>query len=159
MDRAHTSALIVDDDVVTRAMLAEILEEEGFNVSTASNGFSALRLAAEHRPQLIVLDLVLPELSGFEVLRELRGNHDTRDTAIVVVSGNAAMLSAAQRAELDAVVGKPFDINTLIAAVHRAVEDARHRAAEVQRVAPLVPGHERVRTRRTAPARRTGGRR
>src|SRR2546423_2839174 len=110
LDRAHASALVVDDDVMMRAMLAELLEEEGFNVHTASNGFSGLRFATEHRPQLILLDLALPELSGIELLHELRADQHTRDSAIVVVSGNVASLSEKQLDEVDAGVHKPLDI-------------------------------------------------
>ena len=71
--RNNATALVVDDDMVLRGALAELLEEEGFlNVIQASNGFSGLRLAFEHHPQVVLLDLMLPELSGAEVLRELR---------------------------------------------------------------------------------------
>src|SRR5438045_1520451 len=110
MDRTHTTALVVDDDVCVRAMLTELLIEEGFDVRQASNGFSGLRLATEQRPQVILLDLVLPELSGADVLHELRENALTRESAIVVVTGNADSLSDKQMAEVDAVVRKPFDI-------------------------------------------------
>ncbi len=154
LDRAHASALVVDDDMVMRALLAELLEEEGFNVHTASNGFSGLRFATEHRPQLILLDLVLPELSGPELLRELRADQHTRDAAIVIVTGNAALLPEWQLADVDAVVNKPFDVESLLATMHRAVQRASSRAAEVQPVAPVTPGHEVRRTRRAASKRR-----
>jgi two-component system, OmpR family, KDP operon response regulator KdpE len=140
-------------------MLAELLEEEGFNVHTASNGFSGLRLAEEHRPQLVVLDLALPELSGAEVLKELRGNHLTRDSAIVVVSGNPTLLSEPQLLDVEAVVQKPFDAITFMATCHRAVKKASSRAAEVHPVAPVVPGHVVPRRTRRSAERRTRGRR
>ena len=159
LDRAHASALVVDDDVPMRAMLAELLEEEGFNVSTASNGFSGLRLATEQRPQLILLDLVLPELSGVELLRELRSDQHLRDLAIVVVTGNADSLSEGQLMEVDAVVRKPFDVTSLLATVHRAVQRASSRAVEVHPVAPVMPGHELRPLRRSATTRHSRGRR
>ncbi len=159
-DRAHTTALVVDDDVCVRSLLAELLDEEGFEVHTASNGFSGLRLAAESRPHVILLDLVLPEVSGQEMLRELRENPLTRDAAIVIVSGNADSLLDQQLAEVDAVVRKPFDVAMLIATLHQAVQRAAHRLAEVQPVTPMVVGHERPRrTRLAATVRRTRGRR
>src|SRR5712692_11457255 len=128
MDQAHTTALVVDDDVCVRAMLAELLVEEGFAVSQASNGFSGLRLATEQRPQVILLDLMLPEVSGLDVLHALRENQATRDSAIVIVSGNADSLSDQQIAEVDAVVRKPFDIAYLLATLRHAVLRAAHRA-------------------------------
>ena len=159
VDRAHASALIVDDDVAMRALLAELLEEEGFNVTTASNGFSGLRLATEQRPQLILLNLVLPELSGAEVLGELRSNQHLRDLAIVVVSGNAELLSERQAAQVDAIMRKPFDISSFLATVHRAVQRASSRAAEVPPVAPVLSGHDPRRLRRRAATRHPRGRR
>jgi DNA-binding response OmpR family regulator len=152
MDRAHMTALVVDDDVCVRAILVEVLVEEGFEVSQASNGFSGLRQAAEARPQLILLDLTLPEVSGLEVLRELREKQGMRETAIVIVTANPDQLSEAQLAEIDAVVRKPFDVLELVATVNQAVQRAAHRAAEVQRVLAAVPAiHER------RPVRPVGG--
>lgn len=144
---------------MVRALLAELLEEDGFNVTTASNGFSGLRLAEEHRPQLVVLDLMLPELSGLDVLRELRANHLTRDLAIVVVSGNRAALADPSMPEVDAVVEKPFDVESLLATCHRAVKKASQRASEVHPVAPVLPGHTVPRRTRRSAERHTRGRR
>src|SRR5712691_11263633 len=91
-------ALVVDDDIFVLSALAELLSEEGYDVHTASNGFSAVRLALECRPAVILLDLVLPERSGTEVLAALRGDPATRDVAIVVVTGNPQLLTEAQLA-------------------------------------------------------------
>jgi len=139
---------VVDDDVVLRAALTELLEQEGFlNVIHASNGFSGLRLALEHHPQVVLLDLMLPELSGADVLRELRDGPDARELAIVVVTGIPESLSVAQLADIDGVVPKPFDVNYLLMTVRRAIQRAATRAAEVLPVAPAPPtraGHRRV---------------
>jgi CheY-like chemotaxis protein len=145
--RKEATALVVDDDVVLRAALAELLEGEGFlNVIQASNGFSGLRLAFEHHPQVVLLDLLLPELSGTDVLHELRNGPGARELAIVVVTGIPESLSAAQLAAIDGVVSKPFDVDYLLATVKRAIQRAASRAAEVQPVtpAPTQAGHRRV---------------
>jgi DNA-binding response OmpR family regulator len=147
--------LIVDDDVFVRSMLAELLHEEGFDVSTASNGFNGLRLAAEQHPQVVLLDLMLPELSGVEVLHELRANQQTRNAAVLVVTGNPDALPERQLAEADALLRKPFDVATLLATLYRAVQRASNRAAEVQPVAPTVPNHDPRRVRRATAARRS----
>src|ERR1700738_3390283 len=101
--RLERIALVVDDDIFVVSALAELLSEDGYDVHTASNGFSAVRLAMECRPLVVVLDLNLPERSGTEVLAELRSDPSTRDVAIVVVTGNPQQLTAAQLAETDGV--------------------------------------------------------
>ena len=90
------TALVVDDDVFVLAAVADMLSEEGYDVHTASNGFSAMRQATELRPDVILLDLVLPERSGPEVLNELRTSAATRDLAVVVVSGHPGGLTDAR---------------------------------------------------------------
>jgi len=131
------TALVVDDDVFVLAAIADMLSEEGYDVHTASNGFSAIRHAAELRPDVILLDLVLPERSGPEVLSELRNGAATRDMAVVVVSGHPDALSDAQIADIDGLVVKPFDEQDLLLTVQRAVQRAATRRAEV---APVVAG-------------------
>ena len=148
------SALVVDDDVHLRALLAELLEDEGFDVTTASNGFSGLRLAAERRPRLVLLDVVMPEMSGAEVLRELRTSSATRDIAVVVVTGNAQRLTAAQLADADGLVRKPFEVPELLATVHRAVERASARHGAGVALATTQPHHLTGHARRGT-ARRT----
>jgi CheY-like chemotaxis protein len=158
VSRDDATALVVDDDVVLRSTLAELLTEEGFvNVIQASNGFSGLRLAMEHHPKLIFLDLVMPELSGGDVLRELRSAPSARDMAIVVISGSPERLTEGQMADVDGVLRKPFDIEALLVTVSRAIQRAANRATEVPPVAPAapVPSHGRSpRTRLSGAARR-----
>jgi CheY-like chemotaxis protein len=163
MERASTqaTALVIDDDVVLRSTLAELLQEEGFLTVQASNGFSGLRLAGEHHPQVVLLDLLLPELSGTEVLRELRGGPAGRDMAIVIVTGSPDSLSAAQVAEADGVVRKPFDLSELLTTVLRAVQRAASRAAEVAPLTaatPVLPVHRRAKRLANSPRRARGRR-
>ena len=154
----EVSALVVDDDVHLRSFLAELLEEEGFDVTTASNGFSGLRLAEEQHPRVLLLDLVLPELSGTDVLRELRMSPTTRDMAVVVVTAQPQLLSDIERADADGVVSKPFDVPDLLAIVHRAVQQANTRRSEVAPVGGFSH-HEAVVRRHRTSGRHTRGRR
>jgi CheY-like chemotaxis protein len=154
----EVSALVVDDDVHMRSFLAELLEEEGFDVTTASNGFSGLRLAEERRPRVVLLDLVMPELSGADVLHELRMSPLTRDMAVVVVTGQPQLLSDAERADTDGIVAKPFDVPDLLAMVHRAVQQAITRRSEVAPVGGFSHHEAVVRPHRTS-GRHTRGRR
>jgi CheY-like chemotaxis protein len=157
--RLERTALVVDDDAFIVSALAELLEVEGYDVHTATNGFSALRQAIEQRPTVILLDLALPERSGHELLQDLRADPLTRDGAIVVVSGNVDRLSEHDRAHADAVVAKPFDTDDLVRTVQRAVQRAAIRHSEVAPVAAVTHRDVALRTRRTPKARRTHGRR
>jgi CheY-like chemotaxis protein len=157
--RSDRIALVVDDDVFVLSAMAELLAEEGYDVHTSSNGFSALRQAAEYTPVVILLDLVLPERSGGDVLAELRAEPATRDVAIVLVTGNPQFLTEAQVAEADGVVVKPFDVDELLQTVHRAVQRASTRRAEVVPVAATSHREPTSRQRRAATGRRTRGRR
>jgi CheY-like chemotaxis protein len=162
MDRVPRSqriALVVDDDIFVLSALAEVLSDEGYDVHTASNGFSAVRLAVECRPGVVLLDLALPELSGTEVLASLRADPGTRDAAIVVVTGNPQLLTEAQLAETDGLVSKPFELAELTAAVQRAVRRASIRYAEVAPVAPTAHTALTVRERRASGVRHSRGRR
>jgi two-component system response regulator (stage 0 sporulation protein F) len=158
--RLDRTALVVDDDMFVLSALAELLCEEGFDVHTASNGFSASRVALETHPAIILLDVKLPERSGGDLLHELRQEPATRDSAIVVVSANTHLLSESELAEADAVVTKPFDVGELLTIVQRELQHAAARRDEVRPV--TAPAHWQAappRPRRTAAARRTRGRR
>jgi len=80
------SALIVEDDVATRRALRETLEKEGWDVAEAENGRAALAAVAVRRPDLVLLDLLMPEMDGFEFLEELRKREETRSIPIVVIT-------------------------------------------------------------------------
>jgi two-component system response regulator (stage 0 sporulation protein F) len=157
--RLDRTALVVDDDAFVRSALAELLSEEGYDVHTATNGFSAVRQALELRPAVILLDLVLPELSGNDVLLELRNDPLMREVAIVVVTAHAEDLTDIQLAETDGVVSKPFDVADLVNTVHRAVQRAAARRAEVAPVAAVARRDSAPRQRRAPDPRRTHGRR
>jgi CheY-like chemotaxis protein len=157
--RLERTALVVDDDVFVVSALAELLEEEGYDVQTASNGFSAMRHILELRPAVILLDLALPERSGKNLLYDVRADPATRDLAIVVVSGHTDGLTEAEMAETDGVISKPWDDTELLISVHRAVLRAASRRSEV---APVTSsGHREAaqRARHVAPPRRSRGRR
>ena len=78
--------LVVDDERDITALVAYHLAKEGFRVSTAASGPDALKAAAEERPDLVVLDLMLPGLSGYEVLQELRHREESREVGVLVLT-------------------------------------------------------------------------
>ena len=107
--------LVVDDEPDITALVAYHLAKAGYRVSTATNGTEALRAATEQRPDVIVLDLMLPGLSGLDVLQALRKQEETRDVGVIMLT--------ARREEVDRIRGlslgaddyltKPFSPNEL----------------------------------------------
>jgi two-component system phosphate regulon response regulator PhoB len=89
--------LVVDDEPDITALVAYHLAKAGYRVSTAANGTDALRAAREERPDIVVLDLMLPGLSGYEVLGELRKRDETRDVGVILLT--------ARREEADRIRG------------------------------------------------------
>jgi len=89
--------LVVDDEPDITALVAYHLAKAGYRVSTAANGADALRAAREERPDVVVLDLMLPGVSGYDVLTELRQRDETRDVGVILLT--------ARREEADRIRG------------------------------------------------------
>jgi CheY-like chemotaxis protein len=107
--------LIVDDEAAIRGLLIELLGDEGYAVIAATNGRTALDLARQQRPDLIVMDVMMPELDGPETVRRLRAEAET--AAIPVILMSAAHSISPDRASAVAFVSKPFNIEHLLAVV------------------------------------------
>jgi len=86
------SVLIVDDDPVVRRMLQLSFESEGFNVLTASDGIEGLETIRSDRPDVVVLDIMMPKLDGMKVMRELNSDADLRGTPVILLSAKATSL-------------------------------------------------------------------
>jgi two-component system cell cycle response regulator DivK len=101
--------LVIDDDASTRARIADELTGAGYVVATAANGEDGLEEAMRFRPDAIVLDLVLPELSGFSVARIVRALESLRSVPIVAVSGlvSGPLREEALAAGCDVFLAKP----------------------------------------------------
>ncbi len=111
--------LIVDDKLELRQLLRSYLVEEGFEVNTAGNGQEALFAARQHKPDLIILDLMMPEMSGFEFLRAFRRESET---PVIVLTARLEENDKVVGLELgaDDYVTKPFSMRELTARI-RAV--------------------------------------
>lgn len=108
--------LVVDDEPDITALVAYHLAKEGYRVSTATSGPEALKSASEQRPDLVVLDLMLPGMGGYEVLRELRSRADTSDVGVVLLTarGNEADRIEGLSHGADDYVVKPFSPQELV---------------------------------------------
>jgi DNA-binding response OmpR family regulator len=103
--------LIIEDYPATAKMVADILEMEGFVTITATSGTTGLEKALAENPELIFLDVMLPEMDGLEVCRRLRANAQTQKTPIVMISVKSANGDIRRGLERGAneYVTKPFD--------------------------------------------------
>jgi PleD family two-component response regulator len=121
------AVLIVDDDQATCAAIAERLQADGLATETVHDGVSAIQRAITLRPQLIVLDLGLPELSGDQVFERLQADHRTRYTPVVFLTGSARRDDKVRhlRAGADDYVTKPFDLEELAARVQTSLRRLR----------------------------------
>src|SRR5688572_30044799 len=128
--------LVVDDEPHIVALVAYHLAKAGYRVATAANGTDALARANRERPALVILDLMLPGMSGFEVLRKLRGRDHTRDVAVLMLT--------ARRDEPDRIEGlslgaddyltKPFSPQELVLRVRNILRRSRAKTAEKRNV-------------------------
>ncbi|MBI1373605.1 MAG: response regulator [Phycisphaera sp.] len=100
------AVLVIEDDAVSRGLMCTLLEKQGWEVDQAENGLVGLERVAARRPQLIILDLMMPEMDGFEFLHELRKNKDWRSIPVAVCT--AKQLTEADQRELDGRVQSVF---------------------------------------------------
>jgi len=108
--------LIVDDEDFFRRIVAMGFEREGFTVCQADNGEDAVKIAGTELPDLILLDLVMPKLLGFEVCQVLRNDKRFSKTAIIIMSAKSYQPDFDKAAELgaDDYVVKPFEFHDLM---------------------------------------------
>jgi two-component system KDP operon response regulator KdpE len=121
---ATAHVLIVDDEPHLLRALSMNLSGRGYRVTSATTGIAALELAAAQQPDLLVLDLGLPDIDGLEVIRRLR--QGTADMPIIVLSARSASQEKVSALDLGATdyVTKPFDMNELVARLRAAARRA-----------------------------------
>jgi CheY-like chemotaxis protein len=111
-----TSVLVVDDEPQVVWVLQFSLEAEGYQTFAANNGLEALAGIAEHRPKLMVLDIMMPTMDGWAVLEEMMKLPQEDRPRVVIVSALASLRDRAKASELgaDAYVPKPFNVDELL---------------------------------------------
>ncbi len=123
MTTTHT-VLVIEDDESINLLIRENLKEAGFNVVSAFDGVEGLKAVEEHHPDLIILDILLPKLDGWEVYRRLRqgGLTETQIIPVIIVSILSKEAELTPKNDRRVVVmGKPFDVKHLIGEVRKAV--------------------------------------
>jgi DNA-binding response OmpR family regulator len=145
--RAPSSVLIVDDEPAIVEILSTYLRDEGFHVHVAHDGDEALRVVQRERPDLVLLDLSLPTMSGVEVFRAIR---DESDLPVIMVTSRVNEIDRVVGLELgaDDYIGKPFSPREVVARVKTVLRRANGRRsaqAGVQRFGDIEfdrVGHE-----------------
>lgn len=131
--------LIVDDDPAAREFLSVYLRRRGFRVWVAANAREAQAMIAHHLPDLILLDLGLPQMSGGELLRRLRAHHRTTLLPIIIISASKSPRAISQGLELgaDDYVTKPLELHVIEARINALLRrEVRLRQALVGSSAP-----------------------
>ncbi len=117
LESGKRKALLVDDDADLLEMLVDVFERDGrFEIRTANNGFDAGMLVKELRPDLVVLDVMLPDINGKEVCRRVRSDPKLEDVRIICISGMVEQDKVAdlKAAGADDFLQKPFDADILV---------------------------------------------
>jgi len=137
----RSRVLVADDDAATRALIDMALQEAGYDCVLAADGQAALQMARAARPDLVVLDIGMPLMSGDDVHRELRRDPRTRYIPVVFVTAKRTTgeMAARLRNGADDYIAKPFDVDELVARIASALR----RAAELRSLNPLsgLPGN------------------
>ncbi|MEZ4643661.1 MAG: response regulator [Chloroflexota bacterium] len=114
MEEEQALILIVDDNEMNRDILARRLKRQGYETVMAENGVVALEMVRQHPFDLMLLDIMMPEMNGFQVLEHLKANAEWRDIPVIVISAADDMDSIVRCVELGAEDYLPKPYNTLL---------------------------------------------
>ncbi len=105
--------LVVEDESYLRDLIADVLESDGHRARTAANGLDALRILEEHKPQLILLDLMMPIMDGLEFMTQIRKHEEWLDIPVIIITAIYDIRDTAKETGARAIITKPFDIDQL----------------------------------------------
>lgn len=114
-----STILIIEDDHTAAESIETLCRELGHRPLVAYDGTTGLQIAASEIPRLILSDIAMPGMDGFEVARRVRSNRDLDQTAIVAVTGHAPKTPAANQKAFDDYVIKPFSVENLMNVINK----------------------------------------
>ncbi|RLJ36141.1 winged helix family two component transcriptional regulator [Litoreibacter meonggei] len=119
--------LVVEDDPAQREVLAYNIRAEGYLVETAENGDEALLMVQEHAPDVVVLDWMLPNVSGIEICRQIKAKSETRDIPVIMLSARSEETDRVRGLETgaDDYVVKPYSVAELLARIRTQLRRSR----------------------------------
>ncbi len=117
------TVLLVDDSKTVRQSAQACLESEGYRVLTAADGFEAVAMVVEHQPALVLADIMMPRLDGYQICALIKNNTEFRNVPIVILSSRDGLFDKARGRMVgsDDHLSKPFTSESLLAAVRRHV--------------------------------------
>lgn len=125
--------LLVDDNLINLQVLFQALEQEGYELLVAQSGEEALTIAKEARPQLVLLDINMPGIDGYETCRRLKADEETKRAVVIFLSARGDVADKVTGLEVGAVdyIGKPFQFEEVLARVKKQLS-LYHRHEELQ---------------------------
>jgi CheY-like chemotaxis protein len=119
--------LVVDDEEAIVQTVQDRLEMKGYTVVTACNGKECLEKAIQHKPDVILLDVVMPVMNGLETLEALRKQPEVKDSIVIMVTARSQSqdIARAKNSGIAGYIVKPFDLNTLLEKIESVVEDRK----------------------------------
>ncbi len=114
-----STVLVVEDSVTQREMITDLLKGSGLTVTIASDGVEALEKIEGHSPDLVVLDIVMPRMNGYEVCRQIKANPKTQNIPVVMCSSKGEEFDRywGMKQGADAYIAKPFQPTELVGTV------------------------------------------
>ena len=135
----ETLVLIVEDEQDNREIMRAVVEDIlGYRALLAADGQEALRLTNDHKPNLILVDLMMPVLDGFETIRHLKTQEDTAAIPVIAISALSRPVDRQHALQngADGYLGKPFDLDMLAELVDRHASGTSHVPADEQHLRP-----------------------
>jgi two-component system response regulator VicR len=120
--------LVIEDELEMINMIKIILESKNFEVIGAVGGKEGLNAIREHKPDLLLLDLMMPEVDGWEVYRQMKADSELKDIPVVVVTAKSQQIDRVlglRIAKVDDYITKPFEPGDLIESVNRVLQDRK----------------------------------
>lgn len=119
-----STVLLVEDSLSTRKMISELLIKQGLKVEVAVDGVEALEILPTIRPDLVVLDIVMPKMNGYEVCRNIKSNPDTKNVPVLICSlkGEDFDRYWGMKQGADAYISKPFKPKEFIATIKQLLK-------------------------------------
>ena len=119
--------LIVDDDPVVRSLLTEYLTKHGYKVEVLSHGSECLQRLKTEQPDMLILDLIMPSMSGLQVLQSIREAQQTINLPVILLSANTESESGAYKIGIkaDGYIQKPFEIKSMLEMIEQVFSRLR----------------------------------
>ncbi|WP_371365618.1 Protein-glutamate methylesterase/protein-glutamine glutaminase [Sporomusa rhizae] len=121
MSNSQATILVIDDQPGIRRLLTEVLQDEGYKVVTAQNGYEGIQVAQDVNPHVILMDMKMPGMDGIEALKELKRKGQGDQVIMMTAYGELDMVNEAREAGMRDYITKPFDIMSLCQIIQASI--------------------------------------